>query len=479
MALRSRISYPVRLFLWLLGYSLLMVGCFVAFQYHREKEFKAAEIDSRLQLINMYILTELGEGKEISEIDLRQFPPFEDLRVSVITEQGDVMYDNTLDSIHRTNHLDRVEIQEAFRNQTGYAVRRHSESTGDYYFYSARRGEEGIVVRTAVPYSLSLSTLLEADYGFLRVMGAITLIMCVLGYFATRRVGQHILRLNRFAESVERGVRISDTEPFPHDELGEISNHIVRLYARLQQANADRDSEHRAALREQREKERIKKDLTNNINHELKTPVASVQVCVETMLEHSDMALEKREMFLRRCLASTERLKRLLDDISLITRMEDGGEAISKEPTDLAEIIREVVAERAPVARVRGMEIETDVAGPLEMEGNASLLESVFNNLIDNAVAYSGGTRIRIAGGRDASGEIRLTVSDNGTGVAEEHLARIFERFYRVDKGRSRAAGGTGLGLSIVKNAILFHGGSISAHNRREGGLEFDIRLPA
>lgn len=456
-----------------------MVGCFVAFQYHREKEFKAAEIDARLQLINMYILTEIGEGIDISEIDLGQFSDFRDLRVSVITGRGKVMYDNTLDTIPRANHLDRAEIQEALRHKTGYAVRRHSESTGDYYFYSARRGAGGIVVRTAVPYSLSLSTLLEADYGFLRVMGAITLIMCVLGYIATRRVGQHILRLNRFAESVERGVRISDTEPFPHDELGDISNHIVRLYARLQQANADRDSEHRAAIREQREKERIKKELTNNINHELKTPVASVQVCVETLLEHSGMAPEKREMFLRRCLAATGRLKHLLDDISLITRMEDGGEAISREPADLAEIIREVAAERAPVARARGIEIETEVAGPLETTGNTALLESVFNNLIDNAAAYSGGTRIRISGGRDRRGQIRLTVSDNGTGVAEEHLGRIFERFYRVDKGRSRAAGGTGLGLSIVKNAILFHGGNISVRNRPGGGLEFDITLPA
>lgn len=250
----NKLSYPQRLFVWLLGYSLLMVGCFVIFQYHREKEFKAEEIDKQLQLINTYILTELSEGHDVQDIKLDEFKPFNDIRISVISEKGHIIYDNTLDSLPKTNHLDRQEIRDAMLNGSGYAVRRHSESTGNYYFYSAKKSNDGNIVRTAVPYSISFSGLLQADYGFLWIMGIITLIMCILGYFATRRVGLHIIRLNKFAENVENGAQISDTEPFPHDELGEISNHIVRLYARLQQAVADRDSEHRAALHEQLEK---------------------------------------------------------------------------------------------------------------------------------------------------------------------------------------------------------------------------------
>lgn len=474
---RIRFSYPQRLFLWLLGYSVLLVGCFIAFQYHREKQVKAEEMNTRLQLINTYILTELQEGNDIANIRFSHFHPFEDIRVNLIENNGNVVYDSSIEGVPNANHLNREEIQRALKYNSGYTVRRHSETTGGYYFYSATKGADGYIVRTAVPYSISLSSLLRADYSFLWVMDVITLVMCVLGYIATRRVGLHIMRLNKFAENVEKGTRISDTEPFPNDELGAISNHIVRLYAKLQQAYADRDSEHRAALHEQLEKERIKKQLTNNINHELKTPVASIRLCIETMLAHPQLSHEKREQFLTQCLSNAERLQRLLTDVSLITRMDDGSTSIIKEDVDLSAIIEGVVEEHLMLADSRGIAIENDVVLPLHMSGNPSLLEAVFNNLLDNAIAYSGGTVVKIELEHADDKKIVLSVSDNGSGVPDVHLPRIFERFYRIDKGRSRALGGTGLGLSIVKNAVLIHGGSISVENQSTGGLRFKITL--
>lgn len=177
-----------------------------------------------------------------------------------------------------------------------------------------------------------------------------------------------------------------------------------------------------------------------------------------------------------RCLANTDRLKRLLADVSLITRMDDGGDAISREPVDLSEIISDVVGEMEPIAEAKGIMIDCESVGPAMIVGNASLLASIFRNLIDNAIAYSGCDRITIREAGDAA-MISVTVADNGTGVAPEQLSHLFERFYRIDKGRSRAAGGTGLGLSIVKNAVVFHGGTITVANRKEGGLIFGIKL--
>lgn len=466
-----KITYSRKLFLWLVGYSVLLVVCVLFFQYRREKEFKAEKLNDQLQILNEWLIHKIEGGSfDIKTIDLGKF---KDLRISVVDSSGKVIYDNSLDALPNTNHLSREEIAEAIGTGSGYTLRRHSESTGATYFYSARMGEGGLIVRTAVPYTVSLNGLLRADRRFLWFLGGLTIIMCTLGHFVTRRLGLHIQRLKRFAENAEKGDKIYDTEPFPHDELGDISNNIVQLYASLQKVIAERDREHCAALHEQRENERIKKQLTNNINHELKTPVASMQVCLETLMSHPDMSDDKRSEFISRCYANNLRLKRLLADVSLITRMDDGANSIAKEMVNLTDVIHNVVEERRVTAENKGFTIKNFVSSPIEIEGNRLLLESVFFNLIDNAISYSGGDKIVIRQHLSPTNKIILTLCDNGCGVADEHLPRLFERFYRVDKGRSRAAGGTGLGLSIVKNAVQLHGGTISVSNDPHGGLYF------
>lgn len=473
MASWNKPVYHRRLFLWLLVYSWLMVLCFAAFQYHRERHFKAEELNCRLQTVNEFLLMRADNTDTLARPDA---PQIEGLRISIIDLNGHVIYDNSLDSLPAKSHLEREEIAAAMKYGSGYTIRRHSDSTGETYFYSARKGKR-YIIRTALPYSVSLQVLLRADYGFLWFMIGITSLMSILGYFATRRVGLHITRLNRFAERAERGERIFDTEPFPHDELGDISNHIVRLYARLQQAVAEREREHRQALHAEQEKIRIKKQLTNNINHELKTPVAAIRVCLETLMSHKDISPEKRDEFIARCYANSERLMNLLTDVSLITRIDDGGAAIEKTAVNLQELVTEVCEEFRLEAANKGVVIRNDIPGPIVVTGNATLLASVFRNLIDNALAYSGCSIIGIRLLASDDRTVELSVSDNGCGVSEEHLPHLFERFYRVDKGRSRQAGGTGLGLSIVKNAVLWHGGDISVKNQCESGLIFRITL--
>lgn len=214
MASWSKLNYSQRLFLWLVGYSLLLVGCFVVFQYNREKAFKAEELNARLQLVNARLLDEISRnGGRVDSLRYDEFP-FDYLRVSVIDYDGNVVFDNTLDTLPSYSHLNREEIAEALNEGTGYTLRRHSESSDNFYFYSARKGD-GIIVRSAIPYSVSLHELLSADYGFLWFMAFVTVLMCTIGYAATRKLGRNIQRLNRFAERAERESAYMTWNPSP------------------------------------------------------------------------------------------------------------------------------------------------------------------------------------------------------------------------------------------------------------------------
>ena len=460
----------------LLTFSWSIILCFMGFQYIREKEYKSEFLNAQLQLYNTTLLQTIENAPSFEEYVETHTLPFEDLRISIISLDGTVIYDNMLAVDSLDNHSLRPEVAAALRKGKGHNTERLSASDGREYFYSATRGKE-FVVRTAIPQSDALKELLKTDWTFLGTMMAISLAMSILAYFATRRLGKNIERLNRFAAKAEKGESFDEEEPFPNDELGSISNHIVRLYSQWQQTIKDRDIAYEATLREEQEKIRIKRQLTNNINHELKTPVASIQVCLETLLSGINLSEEKRQELIERCYTNNERLRRLLGDVSLITRMEDGSQLIGKEPVDINNIINEIAAELEIMTEEERFTLHTDFNEQVIIDGNQSLIGSIFRNLTENTIAYSGGKNIYISLVENNEQLCRICFEDDGCGVEEKQLPRLFERFYRVDKGRSRRMGGTGLGLAIVKHAVQFHGGSINVTNRNVGGLRFEFTL--
>lgn len=469
------LRYSQKLFLLLVLFAWALLACFLTFQYEREKSFKVIQLNSSLQLFNAKMAEAIKDGITPEEFLAGTKLPFDSLRVSVISPDGNVSFDNSVTTLPHTSHLTRSEISKALKTGSGYTLRRHSESTDRTYFYSAMY-DGHTIVRSAIPYtSISISELLKADKGFIYFMCVVTLILIVVAYFATRKLGTNITRLNNFAKKAERGERIYADESFPDDELGEISSHIVMLYAKLQEANAECDRQHLLVLKEEKEKIRIKKQLTNNINHELKTPIASIQVCLETIDAHPDMELSKRKEFISRALDNCSRLRSLLTDVATITRMEDGFNHIEKSSVNLSAIILECFDDARHKAP--SIDFNVDIPDNMVINGNPDILKSIFSNLLDNAIAYSGCNQVRLSMTSDTTTDYSLSFTDNGSGVESKHLPHLFERFYRVDKGRSRSAGGTGLGLAIVKNAVIFHDGHISVRNRHSGGLEFDFTL--
>ena len=426
MAFAIRLSYHRRLLLMLLSFSWTIILLSIGFQYMREKQYKSDFLSAQLQQYNRHLLENVEEGLPYETYIASHEKPFDDLRVSVITLSGAVVYDNMIPLDSLDNHIGRPEIASALRHGSGYHIGRQSASDGREYFYSATRGQR-VIVRTAIPYSATLRELLQADWTFLFVMIAISLAMSIAAYFSTRKLGKDIERVNQFES--------------------------------------------------EQEKNRIKRQLSNNINHELKTPVASIQVCLETLLSGIALSEEKRQELIARCYAHNERLRQLLNDISLITRLEEGSQLISTENVCINNILREISEELGVLSPEERLEQHINFNEEVTLAGNNSLIGSIFSNLTKNAIAYSGGRNIYVTLLGSTEEEYRIRFEDDGTGVGEEHLARLFERFYRIDKGRSRQNGGTGLGLAIVKHAVQFHGGTISVTNRHQGGLQFDFTL--
>lgn len=403
-----------------------MVVCFIGYQYIREKEYKSEFLNAQLQQYNRHLLVAIEDGKDYNEYINSHEKPFNDLRITLITKSGAVIYDNTISTDSLDNHLNRPEITDALHKGSGYHIGRQSTSDGREYFYSATYGER-VIVRTAIPYSNTLQDLLATDWSFLVVMISIALLMSVIAYFSTRKLGKDIERVNRYEA--------------------------------------------------EQESTRIKRQLTNNINHELKTPVASIQVCLETLLSGISLSDEKRQELIGRCYSNNVRLRRLLDDVSLITRMEDGSAFINKEPIILNDIINEIGKELDILPDEEGITLHSNFSSEVRINGNLSLIGSIFRNLTENAIAYSEGKNIYISMIENNDKMCHIRFEDDGKGVNDEELPHLFERFYRVDKGRSRKKGGTGLGLAIVKHAVQFHGGSINVSNRPNGGLRFDFTL--
>ena len=579
---RHCISFSWKLFLLVISLFIVFSLCFIAYQYQREKEYKVELLDMQLQDYNERLYMEFRNLNDSTwEETLNKYIARyvnKDLRVTIINLQGKVLYDNFGDSLNMENHIGRPEIQKALKDGKGYDVRRLSQTTGVSYFYSATLYDK-FIVRSALPYSLDLLKNLSADPHYIWFTVVVTLLLAFFFYRFTARLGKAINQLREFAKRADKNEPIDMDSEFPHNELGEISEHIVKIYKRLretkealyiereklithlqtsreglgvftkdkkeilvnnlftQYSNLISDSnleetedifainefksvtafidkmsrrpsseEKRMSINinkngrvfiveciifqdlcfeisindvsQEEEQIRLKRQLTQNIAHELKTPVSSIQGYLETIVSNENLPHDKMMLFLERCYAQSNRLTRLLRDISVLTRMDEAANMIDMEKVDISVLVANIVNEVSLELEEKHITVVNSLRPRIQLKGNYSLLYSIFRNLMDNAIAYAGtNIRISISCFREDENYYYFSFADTGVGVAPEHLNRLFERFYRIDKGRSRKLGGTGLGLAIVKNAVLIHGGTISAKNNQGGGLEFVFTL--
>jgi len=548
------------------------------FQYQREKEFRTEQLDQQLTIYNFTInkfIEEKGASWKTLEQYVKLFPD-SSLRVTVIDTIGTVVFDSFVKKGTKLgNHLQRPEIQMALISENGKAIR-HSFSTGINYYYLAHRFPK-VFVRSALPYNVSLASMLKANTSFMYFMIVVLILAILALYLIARNFTQSIDRLRIFTQKAENEEILDTDIEFPNDELGEISKNIVHLYKLLlltkDDVNKEREklikhllisqeglgifssekkeilanthfiqytnilSDHqcessdqifslpeldeinefidKSLLNNQLNRKRLniekggrifalqcivfqdntfeisindisvqehenelKRHLTQNISHELKTPVSSILGYMESILENPNLDPLRQRFFVERSFQQAQRLSALLQDISTLNKMDEAKRLFEKEPSNLYDVVSDVLKDVNLQIEQKECTTINKVMSDCEIQGNRSLLYSIFRNLVDNALAYGGEKlTIEINCYREDEQFYYFSFSDNGIGVAEEHLSKLFERFYRVDKGRSRKVGGTGLGLAIVKNAVLFHRGNISAKNVPGGGLRFIFSL--
>lgn len=574
----NKMTLNRRLFLYFFSIFFLMVSLIWFFQYQREKQFRTEQLDQQLSTYNFTIhrfIVEQNPTWEMLEQYVQLFPD-STLRVTVVDSTGLVIFDSFVKKgIKLENHLKRPEIIMANSSQNGKAIR-HSVSTGKDYYYLAHRFPK-VYVRSALPYNVSLVSMLKANTFFMYFMTFVLILAVLALYLISRNFTKSIDRLRIFIQKAEKEQLFETDIEFPNDELGEISNNIVKLY-KLQLQTKDEVNKEREKLIKhlqisqeglgifssekkeilanthfiqytnilsdeqcdssdqifslpefedlnqfidqsllfnemkrkklviekgghvfsiqcivfqdntfeisindisvQEHENELKRHLTQNISHELKTPVSSILGYMESILENPDLDPQRQRFFVQRSFQQAQRLSALLQDISTLNKMDEAKRLFDKEPCNISEVILDVLNDVHLQIEQKQSEILKNFQEEIQIQANRSLIYSIFRNLLDNALAYGGEKlTIDINCYREDAQFFYFSFSDNGIGVPEEHLNRLFERFYRIDKGRSRKAGGTGLGLAIVKNAVIFHRGNISAKSVPGGGLSFIFSL--
>lgn len=403
-----------RLWIWISVILAVFALAITALELSSELDYKKSILSARLEGYADVVARSQDYGGAV-----RLLP--EDIRVSVVSPSGEVVYDSYEGEV-LGSHLDRPEIQACLSGSEGCSIRRSGTSGIEYIYFAKRYGD--VIVRTAMPFELAQKRFMHPDWTLLITIGLLFLLAALL----TRRLS-------------------------------------LRADAKAKEA-ADEQ------LKTQ------KKRITGNLAHELRTPVTSIRGYLETLVDNPQMDEAKKGQFIDRAYRQTLRLSDLIRDISLITKMEEAPQTLKKEHLGMRHLTCEVIEEFAGTIVAQGVKVENTIADDVCILGNQSLLYALLRNLVENSLRYGGpGITIHIECSL-YDGMANFFYYDTGKGVSDEHLGKIFERFYRIPEEDSHRSEGSGLGLSIVKNAVAFHRGTISAHHLQPHGLAFRFSIP-
>ncbi len=430
-----------------------------------------SNIQEESELIRRLVQPLLEEGRIDDARNLCNTFDRESLRITLIGDDGRVEADSSRQADELPNHLMREEVASALAGHPE-AVTRQSESTGRWMTYHATVVEANgrkYILRTAVNThrTESLSRLVRGAIWTALGLG-ITAFLVLLAYILWRIKGP-LAALQASMDRIAEGDLEAQIPVPSHGMVKPIARNVQGMTKRL-----------RSQLHKLQKMETFRRDFLSNVSHEIKTPLTAIIVAAETIQQTSDLPKEQFDKLVALMCAQSQRLNSLVQDILALSSLEhrQGEQRSEFYSFRLSDAVEEAVNECRDVAKRQGCDVTLVDSSSVCVLGDAQLLTQAVSNLISNALKYSGSQSVTLAVSRVGDRAVVACI-DHGCGIPREHWPRIFERFYRINKERSRSLGGTGLGLAIVKHIMQLHRGSVEIDETPGGGATFRLTLPA
>lgn len=475
-----RISYQWRMFVPMVLSLWLVIGGMAWWQVRRVKETRITLIYDQLEFLTKRLIA-LEENQQ----DIDPYVTYINDYYSTNYQYDDVtveMIDNETQKLTTvTGPYVPIPTGKIIGDRGSFDVKEANAPLKHYlYYYFSQPGQSYSVV-SMIPITRKIAQdVTPITLKFWIIMISVGVFATFMAYISTGYIVSNINFLRAFTRRAAKGedFDVTAVDRLPNDELGDISRGIVDIYLQLTEQIKRSEQEHQVAITAIEEKARIKRKLTANINHEIKTPIGIIKGYVDTILGDPDMPEELKQKFLVKVQKNVDRLVELIADISVITKYENGEKLVSISETDFHDVVYtfkdDLNMEEFGKTRIP---FTFDVPLKCMISGNEALLRSMLSNLVRNARLYSQGTMCHLQYEREDEDFYYFSFYDDGVGVPPESLPRLFERFYRVNEGRERSDGGTGLGLPIVKVTIESFGGTIDVDNRLPSGLIFHFTL--
>jgi len=466
-----------RIFLKLIaGVLCLLLLAAISVDYFATEVTKAQYIQNLSQQLTekaRALALVLGDSSAVNERTARALERAAGGRITVVLADGKVLADSEANAERMENHATRPELARALRGETWWDIRR-SATIGVEFLYVAAPIRGG-ALRIAVPLSEIDRQIAQFRRKILASTALAFLPALAVAAFLARFLSRRFSAISGYASELARGNFRARLPEGDSSEFGQLAATLNETAAHLQQAVGQLESEHA----ELEKVERVRKDFVTNVSHELRTPLASIQGYTETLLDGAINDPQHNLRFLEIIRHNAERLTRITEDLLTLSRVEQKRQKFEFDSHPATMLLADAIDLMRPIAEKNRIELEIEPApDDALVRCDSEAVSQILSNLLDNAIKYThSGGRIYV-GARQDGDFVEFHVRDTGIGIPAEDLPRLFERFYRVDKARSREMGGTGLGLSIVKHLVAAQEGVTRVESRIGEGSTFYFTLP-